>query len=110
MSALLNEASPNKIKWDRHSSLTDRTQRSAKAFKLGLRGGSRRHFYASCCQGLPEFGAELGIAIVQPVATAVQMSRLLECRVASCLAHPTRIRMICDSSDGDPSAVQVDEK
>jgi hypothetical protein len=29
---------------DRHSSLTDRTQRSAKAFKFGLRGGSRRHF------------------------------------------------------------------
>src|SRR5215471_18659808 len=44
MSALLNEASPNKIRWDRHSSLTDRTQRSAKAFKFGLRGGSRRHF------------------------------------------------------------------
>src|SRR5262249_24190613 len=66
--------------------------------------------YASCCQGLPEFHAEFGIAIVQQVATAVQMSRLLECRVASCLAHPTRIRMICDSSDGDPSAVQVDEK
>jgi len=44
VSAFLNERSPNKIKWDRHSSLTDRTYRSAKAFKFGLRGGSRRPF------------------------------------------------------------------
>jgi hypothetical protein len=47
MRAFLNERSPNRIRWDRHSSLTDRTQRSAKAFKLGLRGGSRRHWPVS---------------------------------------------------------------
>jgi len=44
VSALLNERSPNRIRWDRHSALTDRTQRSAKAFQFGLRGGSRRPF------------------------------------------------------------------
>jgi hypothetical protein len=44
MSAFLNERSPNRIRWDKHSCLTDRTQRSATAFKFGLRGGSRRHF------------------------------------------------------------------
>jgi hypothetical protein len=56
---------------DRHCSLTDRTQRSAKAFEFGLRGGSRRHF-TPCRQGLPELSAELGVAILQNVATAVQ--------------------------------------
>src|SRR5215471_21180799 len=72
-----------------------------KSVQVGAAWRKSQTLYASCCQGLPEFGAELGIAIVQPVATAVQMSRLLECRVASCWAHPTRIGMICDSSDGD---------
>src|SRR5215469_14439723 len=35
-----NEASPNKISFDKHSPFTDRTQRSACEFKLGLRAGS----------------------------------------------------------------------
>jgi hypothetical protein len=35
---------PQQDELGRHSSLTDRTQRSAKAFKFGLRGGRRRPF------------------------------------------------------------------
>src|SRR5215472_4776489 len=110
MSALLNEASPNKIRWDRHSSLTDRTQRSAKAFKLGLRGGSRRHFTPPAASVSQKFRAELGIAIVQHVATAVQMADPRQGRVASYLTHPARLRMVCDARDGDLSALQVNEK
>src|SRR5688572_33237250 len=35
--------SPNRISFDKHSSFTDRTQRSANAFKFGLRGGRVMH-------------------------------------------------------------------
>src|ERR1700734_3033489 len=44
--ALLKEASPNKSLC-RHSTFTDRSQRSANAFNFGLHGGSRRHFTIS---------------------------------------------------------------
>src|SRR5215467_9075227 len=40
VSARLIEASPNKISFDKHSPFTDRSQRSAYEFKLGLRAGS----------------------------------------------------------------------
>jgi hypothetical protein len=35
-----SENSPNRTSLERHSSLTDRTHRSANAFRLGLRGAS----------------------------------------------------------------------
>jgi hypothetical protein len=35
-----SEASPKRINFDKHSFLIERTQRSANAFKFGLRGGS----------------------------------------------------------------------
>jgi len=66
--------------------------------------------HARYCQGLPELSAELGIAIVQHVATAVQLSDPFKCCIASYLTHPARLRMIGDSGDGDPPALQVNEK
>ena len=42
-----SDPSPNRISLRRHSSFADRTQRSAKAFKFGLRGGKVRHFAPS---------------------------------------------------------------
>src|SRR5215472_17058411 len=66
--------------------------------------------HARYCQGLPELSAVLGIAIVQHVATAVEMSHPLQCRVASHLTHPACLRMIGDASKGDPPAVQMNEK
>src|SRR6516162_3633033 len=66
--------------------------------------------HARYCQGLAEFRAELGIAIVQHVATAVQMSHGVKSRVASYLTHPARLRTIGDASNGDPPALQVNEK
>src|SRR6266511_4407238 len=41
-SAHRNEPSLTKISFDKHSSLTDRTQRSAYAFRFGLLGGKAR--------------------------------------------------------------------
>src|SRR5262252_9353222 len=66
--------------------------------------------HAPCCQALAECSAELGIAIVQQIATAVQMPHPLLCRVASHLPHPARLWMIGDASDGDLPALQVNEK
>src|SRR5215472_16510738 len=37
-----NDSSPKKINRDRHSSFTERTQRSANAFRFGLRAGNFR--------------------------------------------------------------------
>jgi hypothetical protein len=34
---------PKRMRWSRHSSLIDRTNLSANAFKFGLRGGRRRY-------------------------------------------------------------------
>src|SRR6516164_2055206 len=72
--------------------------------------GKSQTLHPPCCQGLPEFSAELGIAIVQHVATAVQSSDPLQCCIASYLTHPARLRMIGDASEGDPPAVQMNEK
>src|SRR6516162_1876683 len=77
-----------------------------------IRAASRKSqtLHAPCCQSLAEFRAELGIAIVQQVATAVQSSDPLQCCIASYLTHPARLRMIGDASNGDPPAVQMNEK
>src|SRR6516164_8532307 len=83
-----NEPSPNRMKWERHSLFTERTHCSAKVFRFGLRGGSRRHFTPPGCQGLPEVRAELGVAVVQHIAMLRQISRFLVHRVAGHLGHP----------------------
>ena len=41
---LVSEDSPNRINLDRHSSLTDLTQRSAYEFRFGLLAGNRSGF------------------------------------------------------------------
>src|SRR6516162_7885786 len=110
MSAFLNERSPNRIRWDKHSSLTRSHPAFRKSVPIRAVRGKSQTLHAPCCQGLPEFSAELGIAIVQDVATAVQLSDPLQCCIASYLTHPARLRMIGDASDGDPPAVQMNKK
>jgi hypothetical protein len=88
--------------------------RSHPAFRKSIPVWAARResqtFHTPCRQGLPEFSAELGIAILQHLATAVQISHLLQRRIARYLAHPARIRMIADSRDRHPPAIQVNEK
>src|SRR5215467_6809714 len=85
--------------------------RSHPAFRKSVQVRAARResqtLHTPCCQALAECSAELGIAIVQQIATAVQLPHPLKCRVASYLTHPARLRMICDASDGDPPALQV---
>ena len=81
-----------------------------KSVQIGAACGKSQTLHAPCCQSLAEFSAELGIAIVQHVATAVQLSDPLQGCIASYLTHPARLRMIGDASEGDPPAVQMNEK
>ena len=88
--------------------------RSYPAFRKSIQVRAARResqtFHTSRRQSLPEFSAELGVAILQNVATAVQISQLLQRRIARYLAHPVRIRMIRESRNGHPPAAQVNEK
>ena len=45
--ARFSEPSPNKMSLEMHPTLTDRTHRSANAFRFGLRAGSLRHLTPS---------------------------------------------------------------
>ena len=65
----------------------DRT-RSENAFRLGLRGGSRRHFTPRPARVSPEFSAELRIAVVEHVPMLAQTSGFLVNRIAGHLRHP----------------------
>src|SRR5438445_1747270 len=84
---------PNKISFDRHSSLMERTQRSECAFKFGLLAGSGVHSTPPAASVSRKLATELLVAIVQQVTTAVQISGVLHRGVARDLFHPPRVRM-----------------
>jgi hypothetical protein len=63
-SARPGDASPNRMNLDRHSSLTERTQRFAKAFRLGLRAGSFNGFHTSSVYHTPKRLSELRVPIM----------------------------------------------
>jgi hypothetical protein len=82
------EASPKRISLERHSVLTDRTQRSAKAFKFGLRAWQQNWFYATGSEGHPKRRTEFRIAIMQCKANRPKNSINFVCGVAGHLDHP----------------------
>jgi len=86
VSALVNEPSPNRISLDRHSSLIDRTQRSAKAFRFGLRAGSRRHF-TPLLPASPELLANFVSGRAADTVVGAEIRRLVD-RVPAHLRHP----------------------
>jgi len=88
----------------------ERTQRSAWAFKFGLRAGIGVLFTPPGCKGFPELAAEFLVAIVQQVTTAVQISCVLHRRVARHLLHPARVRMARDAAHRDAAAAYVTEE
>jgi len=58
-----SEASPNRTNFDKRSCLMERTQRSAKAFKFGLRG-EQNWLNSARLKRSSKGTAELGVAIV----------------------------------------------
>src|SRR6185295_8247430 len=58
----------------------------------------------------PELAAELLVAIVQQVTTAVQISCVLHRRVARHLLHPARVWMARDAAQRYPAAAHFHEE
>src|SRR4029453_4935433 len=102
--------SPNRISFDKHSSFTDRTQRSANAFKFGLRGGRVMHFTPPLAKRLPERCAELRITIGQNGSDVAEMPRRLINSVASNLLHPQLGGMPRDPAQGGAPRLKVKKK
>src|SRR5581483_2936424 len=83
-----SELSPKKMSCDKHSSFTDRTQRSANAFRLGLRAGNFSGVTLPAFNHLPKPWTELPITIVQQIAAVREKAPILHRHVASLLLHP----------------------
>src|SRR5215472_9090783 len=91
-----NEPSPNRMKRERHSLFTERTHRSAKAFKFELRRKPQK-LDACACQRLSEITAEFRIAVMQHIDMAAQISGFLVHRIAGHLVHPLLCGMARDA-------------
>ena len=100
-----NEPSPNRMKCERHSLFTERTQRSAKAL-----GRQSQALHTSGCQRLSEIRAELGIAVVQYIAMAAQISGFLVHCVAGHLCHPLLCGMTRDARQAYAPCLQMQEE
>src|SRR5258708_5244910 len=105
-----SEDSPNRISLDRHSSLTDLTQRSACEFRFGLLAGNRSGFTLPVLISFSKGLAELRISVVQQIAAASQASPLLRRHVSRLLLHPLLIRVRRESCQIHPTSLQVDEE
>src|SRR5260370_29812395 len=66
--------------------------------------------HTTCCQALAEFSAELGIAVVEHIAMAEQISRFVVHCVASHLGHPLLRGMTRDASQGYAPGLQMQEE
>src|SRR5260370_28601169 len=66
--------------------------------------------HTSCCQALAEFSAELGIAVVEHIAMAEQISRFVVHCVASHLGHPLLRGMTRDARQAYSPCLQMPEK
>src|SRR5262249_55872206 len=80
--------SPNRIIRSRHDSLIVRTNRSACAFKLGLRGGSFTDATPASASRLRKLGRKQRIAIMHEVALAIKQAIHGIRQVAADLIHP----------------------
>jgi len=86
-SARWSERSRNRISLARHSCFTERTQRSANAFRFGLRCGSRRDWTRSGRQHFVECGTEFGVPVVQHVTAVAECSGVADSIASHCVIH-----------------------
>jgi hypothetical protein len=108
--ASLNESSPKKIIRSRHSSLIDLTNRSAKAFKFGERGGS----FTDSTPDSARMGEELRgverIAVVDQKTLRLQDFVFTVGDVASNLLHPESVGTLGDASELNAPRRELDEE
>jgi hypothetical protein len=83
LSVRRNERSPQRMSLERHSCFTVRTQRSAKAFRFGLWGGSFRDRIPSEASRSSKAAQNFASRSVQQVAALSERSR----RVVDCIAR-----------------------
>ena len=102
--------SPTRIRFARHSSFTDRTQRSAYAFRFGLRGGNRtgltppsRTASSNAGQYLPSRSCIRDRWLARPPTSAHR-------EVPRDLGHPAFVREGGYSRDLDPTRRHMDDK
>ena len=100
------------MSFERHSSLTDFTQRSANEFKSGplKSSGQLDRRDADRLNGEPERLAKLGVPVVDKISARGQKADIGHGHVAGYLNHPLFVRMGCDARNVDASRSQVDEE
>jgi hypothetical protein len=110
VNARRSEVSPNRMSLDRHSCRREHTQRSAKAFRFGLRGGRANGRIPLDRRIIQKRSAEFCIPIVKKVAHATEESRTLVGGVASHLNHPLGGRMSGQTGETDAARFQMNEE
>jgi hypothetical protein len=99
-----------RISLDNHSSLTERTHRSADAFRFGLRAGSFRDLTPAAIRIDSKGSAEFGVAVVQHIA---EVSQTACARIGYVCAPSAPSRLwsgAVSCRDGDTPAFQMNEE
>ena len=105
-----NEASPKRMSLDRHSCRREHTQRSAKAFRFGLRGGRANGRIPLDRRIIQKRSAEFCIAIMKKVVHSIKESGTPVGGVASHLNHPLGGGMFGQTGETDPARFQMNEE
>src|SRR2546427_13116932 len=88
-------ASPSGTIRAKHSARTDPTNRSAKAFKFGLRAGRR----TSVTQEVPEGGCVERVSVENQVVRVAEEAIVRVGQVPCHLCHPRFVRVTRDTGD-----------
>ena len=108
--AVRSAGSPTSISFARHASFTDRTQRSAYAFRFGLRGGKSHRPHTTVPDGLVERGAVLGVSIVNQIPMVGEATHLGHPEVPRDVGHPAFVREGGYSRDLNPTRRPMDDQ
>ena len=104
LKARRSDASPNRMSLDKHSSLTERTQRSATALDLGSAPAAAKVVL------LPYARRRRRRWRTSRISLAHQAAGALVGRVPRHLQHPLRCGMSRNTGEGDSAGFQLDEE
>jgi hypothetical protein len=93
---------------ERHSLLTERTQRSERRYWDCAEEVAALH--TASRQGLAEFSAEFRVAVVEHVPLFLQLPRLLVNRVAGNLRHPLLGWMARNAGQSDTPGLEMQQE
>ena len=93
-----------------HSSFTEHTQRSANAFRFGLRAGNFRGLTSPAWITSRQHRTELAVAIVQQERLCARKPSILHRYVSCLLLDPLLVRIRCDPGQADAPRLRLDEE